>query len=93
MASPRDPDDGDDRDIFEFTPAPGTKIEHIAPAVIKAMEELEMDAEIHFDTFTLEVPLGATAQDIIDTYKKIVIDYLPEIRQPPKPPFRGPKIG
>lgn len=91
MTAPRDPDD--ERPIIEFTPAPGAKIEAIAPAVVRAMERMEMDAEIHFDTFTLEVPLGATAQDIIDTYRRVVVDYLPAVRQPPKPPNRGPKIA
>lgn len=88
--SPRDPDDPD-KDILEITPEPGTDINDLAPLVIKAMEELEVDAEIHFPTFTLEVPLGATAKDIVDAYNKIAVEYLPDIR-PPRPPFRGPKI-
>lgn len=91
MASPRDPDP-EKPDIIEFTPEPGTKIEKLAPLVIKAMELLDKDAEIHFPTFTLEVPRGATAQDIIDTYHMVVIEYLPALRDPPKKPPRGPGL-
>lgn len=90
MAKPRDPDDDDD--ILEFTPEPGTPIEDLAPMVVKAMEMLDVDAEIHFPTFTLEVPRGATAKDIIEAYNKVSIEYLPDLRPPPKPPFRGPGL-
>ncbi len=90
MASPQDPDDNDD--ILEFTPEPGTRIEDIAPFIVEAMEELGVDAEIHFPTFTLEIPLGSTAKDIVDTYNQIAVEYLPELRPPPKPPAFGPKL-
>ena len=90
MASPQDPDDNDD--ILEFTPEPGTRIEDIAPFIVEAMEELGVDAEIHFPTFTLEIPLGSTAKDIVDTYNQIAVEYLPELRPPTKPPAFGPKL-
>lgn len=90
MASPRDPED-DDRNILEFTPEPGTKIEHFALFVVKAMETMDMDAEIHFPNFTLEVPRGATANDIVDAYNSVNVDYLPDLRHP-RPPFKGPRI-
>jgi len=91
MASPKDPFNDDD-DILEFTPEPGTPIEEIAPMVVDAMEILDIDAEIHFPTFTLEVPRGATEKDIIDAYYKVSVEYLPDLRPPPRPPFSGPKI-
>ena len=89
---PNDPNDPDERNILSFTPAPGAKIENLAPEVIKTMERLEMDAEIHFPHFTLDVPLGATAKDIIDAYNHVTINYLPDVRPPPKPPQRGPRL-
>lgn len=93
MASPDDPDDPDDNDdILEITPEPGTRIEDLAPFIVEAMEELEVDAAIHFPTFTLDVPLGSTAKDIIDAYNLINIEYLPDLRPPPKPPAFGPKL-
>lgn len=92
MASPH-PFDPDKPDIIEFTPPPGAKIEKIAPFILKKMEELDMDAEIHFPTFTLEVPRGAAEKDIIETYNKVMVDYLPDLRQPPRhTPPRGPKL-
>ncbi len=92
MASPRDPDP-EDRQVIEITPDPGTKIEALAPQVIKLMKELDLEAEIHFPTFTLEVPKGATAKDIVDAYNSVVIDYLPDVRPAYKPPpKRGPNL-
>lgn len=90
MFPPRKPDDHD-RPVLEFTPQPGTKIEQLAPLVVKTMERLDMDAEIHFPAFTLEVPRGSTPEDIVEAYKQVVVDYLPEVRKP-RPPYKGPKL-
>jgi hypothetical protein len=79
-------------EIIEFTPEPGAKIEEIAPVIAKMTKKLEMDAEIHFPNFTLNVPQAATAMDIVKAYYSVAIEYLPEVRPGFKPPDRGPKL-
>lgn len=79
-------------EIIEFTPEPGAKIEEIAPIIAKMTKKLEMDAEIHFPNFTLNVPQSATAKDIVKAYYTVAVEYLPEVRHGFKPPDRGPKL-
>lgn len=84
--------DHNDDEVIEFTPEPGAKIEQIAPIVAKLTKKLEMDAEIHFPGFSLQVPQAATAGDILKAYYEVSVQYLPELRPGFKPPERGPKF-
>jgi hypothetical protein len=85
--------DHNDDEFIEFTPEPGVKIEDVAPVITKMTKELEMDAEIHFERFTLHVPQAATVKDIVEAYYKVNVQYLPELRPGFKPPERGPRFG
>jgi hypothetical protein len=85
--------DHSDDEIIIVTPDPEAKIEKIAPVVAKMTKELGMDAEIHFPTFTLNVPQAATARDILEAYYAVKVEYLSDLRPGFKPPDRGPKFN
>mgnify|MGYP007088359207 CR=1 FL=1 len=77
-----DADDLNDNDeggehVLEFTPEDDATIEDIANMVVDMMADYNMDCDVHFPMFTMEVELGATAEEIVDGYNDI-LDQLAE---------------
>ena len=89
MAGPHFP--GKNRKTIEITPDPDTRIEILAPQIVKLMKEHKRDAQLHFPNFTLDVPQNASAADIVKAYHNVALDYLPALR-PCYKPVRGPKF-
>jgi len=74
-----DTDDLNDNDehVLEFTPEDDATIEDIANMVVDMMADYNMDCDVHFPMFTMEVELGATAEEIVAGYNDI-LDHLAE---------------
>lgn len=64
-------DDAEDvgGDVLEFTPEEDADIEGIAETVADMMDEYEMDCEVHFPDFTMEIPQGTPVEEIIAAYE------------------------
>ena len=63
------PQDGGE--ILDFTPENGFKIEKLAPMIVTAMTEMNMDAQLTLPgRVVLEIEQGCTAEEIIDGYKE-----------------------
>ncbi len=55
-------------DILEFTPEADAPIEGVAASIVNMMEEYDMDCEVHFPDFTMEVPKDTPVKEIIAAY-------------------------
>lgn len=64
-----DPEDDGDSNVLEFTPEEDAEIEGIAESVFDLMDQYEMDCEVHFPDFTMEVPYGTPVDEIIAAYE------------------------
>lgn len=89
MAGPHYP--GKNRKTIEITPDPDSKIEILAPQIVRLMKEHQRDAQVHFPYFTLDVPQDASAADIIKAYRENAPAYLPALR-PVHKPGRAPRF-
>lgn len=56
-------------DVLEFTPEEDAEIEGIAESVFDLMDQYEMDCEVHFPDFTMEVPYGTPVDEIVAAYE------------------------
>ena len=56
--------------VIDFTPEDGFVIEKLAETIVKAMREMDMDAQINLpDKVVLEIEKDCTEQEIIEGYK------------------------
>jgi len=60
-------------DFIDFTPETGFVMEHLAPAIVRMMRDLDLGARLHLpDGTAIEIEQGCTAKEIIAGYN----DYL-----------------
>lgn len=76
--------------VLHYTPKKGEPIEISAPIVVAKMLEENMDADIHFKTFTLEVERDQSAEFIIEAYYG-ALDIVKDMRAAQRKANKGPK--
>jgi hypothetical protein len=59
----------EDNDVIDFTPENGFAIEKLAPVIVKAMNEMDMDAQINLPgKVVIEIERECTEQEIVVGY-------------------------
>lgn len=60
----------DDDDVIDFTPENGFVIEKLAPVIVNAMRDMDMDAQINLPgRVIIEIERDCTEQEIVKGYK------------------------
>lgn len=88
---PVDNGNDDGGDILEFTPDESTPIEEVADTVVSMMQLYDMDAEVHFPHFTMEVDRSVTAEEIVEAYNDVTIDFVPDLSAPKSGKAKKPR--
>lgn len=65
-----DPDN--EENVIHFTPEPGFTIEGLARTIVKAMREMDMDAQVDFPGITMDIEKNCTVGEIVEGYKEYV---------------------